>query len=124
MALAGACDSGDGPTNPSDPTPGPLVTETFAGTLTVNGGQTFNFPAGGAGEVVATLTATTPDNAVMGIALGTWTGVCQIVLANDNASRGNGVTAVASSFGHLCVRVYDVGQLTSSSTFTVTVIHP
>jgi hypothetical protein len=125
LALAGGCDSGDTPTDPSDPTPSPTVTESFSGSLTVNGGQTFNFAASAAGPVTATLSATNPDTAVVGLALGTWNGIsCQIVLANDNASRGISVVGEASTFGNLCVRVYDTGQLTEPAAFLITVVHP
>jgi hypothetical protein len=123
---AAACDSGDTPTDPSDPgDPPATVTETFSGSLTVNGGQSFSFTAQAAGAVTATLTFISPDNTVVGLALGTWNGtICQVILANDNTSRGITVTGQASSGGNLCTRVYDVGQLGSQATFTVTVVHP
>ena len=125
-SLAAACDSGEAPTGPSDPgPPPPTVTETFTGSLTVNGGQSFNFSSTAAGTVTATLTDIDPDNAVVGLSLGTWNGtVCQVVLANDNTSRGITVTGQVSTIGALCARIYDVGKLEEPATFAITVVHP
>ena len=123
---AAACDSGDTPTDPSDPDQTPsTVTETFSGSLTVNGAQSFSFSVAAAGRVTTTLSAITPDGTVVGLALGTWNGtLCQIELANDNAGRGITVTGETSSGGNLCTRIYDIGQLAGPTTFTVTVVHP
>ena len=125
LAAAG-CDSGDTPTDPSDPGPTPpAIIETFTGSLTANAGQSFNFDATAAGAVTATLTAVTPDTTIVGLALGTWNGtICQVLLANDNAGRGITVTGQASQAVNLCTRIYDVGQIGGSITFTITVVHP
>lgn len=126
VALSGAaCDGGSTVTTPT-PTPTPeRVTETFAGTLTINGAVTFNFSTGAAGIVTATLKSVTPAGPNLGLALGTWNGViCQVVLANDNNSVDMTVTGSVSGSGNLCVRVYDVGQLTQAVGFEVVVSHP
>lgn len=61
---------------------------------------------------------------VIGIALGTWSGTtCSIVLANDLSGVGSTVTGVVQSAGSLCARVYDVGKLPSTATFTIEVTH-
>jgi hypothetical protein len=124
---AAGCDSGDAPTSPDDPGPPPAtVTETFSGNVGVNGAQNFNFASQAAGSVTATLTAITPDEAaVVGLSLGTWNGTaCQIVIANDNATKGITVTGSVSGIGSLCVRIYDVGKLTTTAGFEITVVHP
>ena len=55
---------------------------------------------------------------------GTWNGVtCQIVIANDNATSGASATGNATATGNYCVRVYDVGKLTQSVGYQVTVTH-
>ena len=125
--MAAGCDSGDTPTDPSDPgTPPATVTETFSGSITINGGQSFNFSSLAAGTVTATLTGLTPDEtAVLGLSLGTWNGVaCQVVIANDNATKGTVVTGTVTAIGGLCARVYDVGKLASTAGFEITVVHP
>ena len=120
-----ACDSGENtPTTPT--TPGPTVTETFAGTVTQNGAATFTFNTSVAGIVTATLKSIAPvTTAQIGLALGTWNGVsCTVVLANDRITAGQAVTGQVNAAGSLCVRIYDVGQLTETSTFEVVVVHP
>jgi hypothetical protein len=124
-AGAAACDSDDTtpPTTPTQPT---LVTETFVGTLSPGGAATFAFSVTTAGGISASLRSLAPDSGVqVGLSLGTWNGVsCQVVLTNDQATVGQGITGAASAAGHLCVRVFDVGQLTQVSTFEITVAHP
>lgn len=197
LALTGSACSSEStpPTTPSNPT---AVTETFTGTVTVNGAVSFPYIAtqagstnatiktldptamvtvksggtGGfiAGETVyqgatldtATWTATvaswlpnssvltvnslsggfTADGAitgvdskaswagstisttVVGIALGTWSGtVCSVVLANDTAGVGGLIAGVVQGAGSLCARVYDVGKLPNTTTFTIEVTH-
>ena len=120
-----ACDSGeDTPTTPT--TPGPTVTETFAGTVTLNGAATFTFNTNLAGIVNATLRTIGPVTTTqVGMALGTWNGVtCAVQLANDRITAGTAVTGQVNAAGALCVRVYDVGQLTETSTFEIVVVHP
>jgi hypothetical protein len=126
LTLAGiACDSGENtPTTPT--TPGPTITETFAGTVTQNGAATFTFNTSVSGIVTATLKSIAPvATAQIGLALGTWNGVtCAVVLTNDRITAGLAVTGQVNAAGSLCVRIYDVGQLTETSTFEVVVVHP
>jgi hypothetical protein len=123
--LSWACDDPvDLPTQPSGSAP-ETTTETFSGNLTVNGARTFPFSSL-AGTVTATLTSLGPDSQVaVGFSLGTWSGsVCNIVLANDNAVQGTVVVGTAGTLGSLCVRIYDVGNLTGTLPFELTVEHP
>jgi hypothetical protein len=123
-----ACGSSDNvtPTPTTPTTPAATITETFPGTLTINGAATFPFTATTAGTVTATLTSLLPDGAVpVGLAIGTWTGsACQIGVANDGATQAAVVTGTAQSAVNLCVRIYDVGKLTSSMDFSITIVHP
>jgi len=110
-----------------DPTPAPTpvaITETFDGTLTVNGAITHPFGVQQTGAVVAALTALEPSDAVIGLSIGTWNGVtCAVVLANDNATTAASVTGAATATGNYCARVYDVGKLTRAIAYQVTVTH-
>ena len=120
---ASACSDNSTPSGPTAPTP-TAVTETFDGTLTVNGAVTQPFAVGTAGTVVVRLVALEPADAVIGVSIGTWNGVtCQIVIANDNATSGASATGNATATGNYCVRVYDVGKLTQSVGYQVTVTH-
>jgi hypothetical protein len=122
---AWACDE-ETPTTPEPPTTPVTVTETFTGTINPNGAQTQSFNTEAAGTVTATLVSIAPDSATrIGLALGTWNGVsCKIEIAADSAQQGVTITGTASALGSFCVRVYDVGALTSNITFEVRVTHP
>ena len=127
MALGtSACDSGDD-TTPTTPTlPVQNVTETFAGSININGAATFTFPTSAAGTVNATLRALTPVSTIqVSLAMGTWNGVnCQVVLNNDRATQGGSITGSVSGAGTLCVRISDIGQITQQTGFEIVVIHP
>jgi hypothetical protein len=123
-AAVGAAGCGDDPVDtPTTPTP-TAITETFDGTLTVNGGITHPFGVQQTGSVVAALTALEPSDAVIGLSIGTWNGVtCAIVLANDNATTAASVTGAATSTGNYCARVYDAGKLTQAVAYQITITH-
>ena len=110
-------------------TPDPVITtETFNGTLTVNGSSTHPVFTGATGQVVATITSLgeTPPSKV-GFSMGTLglTGVCNIVLRNDNAIVNSSLTGTVTSLtGSLCVSVYDTGAMTAPVDYTFTVSHP
>jgi len=114
--------------NEPDPiqTPTVPVTESFAGTIGVNGAQTFVFQALGAGFVQATIKTFSPEVEMkVGFAIGTYNGItCAEVLTNDTAAQGITITGSVATPAALCVRLRDVGQLTQQNTFEITVIHP
>ena len=120
--LAAGCDDPAPVTGPTETTA--TITETFSGTVTVNGAVTNPFSVTRAGELSARLVSLSVADATIGLSLGTWNGqVCQIILANDNASMAiSSVTGTASA-GAFCVRLYDVGKLTGPVDFEVTVTH-
>jgi hypothetical protein len=120
-----ACGDENEPTTPTEPTR-PTVTETFEGTVTVNGARTHGFVATGSGRIDVTLTTLSPDSAArVGLTLGTLStlGSCQVVISNDNATQGTLVAGNAGAAGNFCVRVHDVGQLTGAVDYTLTVVH-
>ena len=123
-ALATSSCGGDDPFQPpTGPTPVPQ-TEVLSGALNVNGARTHPFVTQAGGTVTATLTTIDPDVRV-GLSLGTWNGLaCQIIIANDSAVKNITVTGTASSVGNFCVRIYDVGNFTTSTSYEVSVLHP
>ena len=123
LAVTGvACGSDDPVTTPT-PTP-TAITETFEGTLTVNGAATYPFVVVQAGLASAVLTTILPDTATVGVSLGTWNGQgCQIILANDSATQNVAVVGEARSAGNFCVRIHDVGKLTAPANYLLTVTH-
>lgn len=126
IAAAGAGCSGAINNLPTTPDP-VVVTETFSGTINVNGGATHSVFTAATGNVTATLTSL-GDNAPskIGFAMGTLSGsTCSLILVNDNAVATSVLQGTVSTLGgSLCVRVYDVGALTGSVSYTVVVSHP
>ena len=116
----------DEPTSPTSPTQPPPITETFPGTLTRNGARTHTFNTQASGTVTATLTALDVDEGVkIGLALGTWNSTsCQLVITKDDAVRSTRIVGQVSALGSLCVRIYDVGELTRSAGYEILVEHP
>ena len=106
--------------------PPPTLTDTFSGTLTLNGASTFSFTVNGAGNITAQLTTLSPDSTrPVGISLGTWNGsICQILLPNDNSVQGSLVVGTASTTGSYCVRIYDAaGTVVNPQMYTIDVFH-
>lgn len=123
--LAAGCDNtvqnGTTPTEPA-----PTTTDTFTGTININGAQTHTFPVAASGIVTATLSEVTPDNTIaVGLVLGTWNGVsCTTVLSNNSAVQGNTLIGNVTGLGTLCARIHDVGKLTAALDYKLTVVHP
>jgi hypothetical protein len=130
VVSAGAAGCNDNNNNTTvTPTPTPpttTVTEVFSGSLSTNGASTYPFSATAGGTVTVTLTTLSPDATLpVGLSLGTWTGsACQVVIANDSAAQAAAISGTVTSAASLCVRVYDVGKVTSPVDYTVTVVHP
>ena len=122
---AAACHDNVSPPLPTTPSP-PSVTDTFSGTLTLNGASTYAFSVSGLGFVYATLTSITDSSAIVGLSLGTWNGAaCATVIANDQATQGTVVTGTVAGLGTLCARVYDTsGKVVSPLDYQITVTHP
>jgi hypothetical protein len=126
LAFFAASCSGDIDDFPTTPDP-VFVTETFSGSININGAATHNVFTGATGTVTATLTALGENPpAKIGFSMGTLSGAtCQIVLRNDQAVVTSVITGTVSNLaGSLCVSVYDVGSLTESVSYTFTVNHP
>jgi len=121
---ATACGSSD-ILNPTPGTPPVSVTETYPGTITVNGAFTQPFAVSTIGTVTAKLTSLAPvDTVTIGLSLGTWNGAtCTLIVTNDAAALNTTVTGTAQTIGQFCARVYDVGKLTAATDFTIDITH-
>lgn len=125
VVASAACKKDDTPTTPSAPT---TKTDTFTGTVQVNGSANHTFTVEQAGQVSVTLTAASPPSTiVMGIGVGTpANGACGLLQgASVTTAAGSAaqLTGVVSP-GMLCVAISDVGNQTAAVTYTVTVTHP
>jgi len=122
---AAACDN-DGPTIP---TPPPLVTETFNGTVTRNGSQIHSFIATARGRVTATITAVDPSNSpAIGFSMGTWDGLsCTAVMTNNFATTSAVHAGDVVGISSLCIVLFDPFTSVPADTpvnYTVTVTRP
>jgi hypothetical protein len=129
LPIAAAAFGCSGDINNLPTTPDPVfVTETFTGTINVNGAATHNVFTSATGAVTATLTSlgeTAPSR--IGFSIGTLstTANCTAVITNDNAIVTTVLGGTVSTLGgSLCVRVYDTGALTEPVPYTITVNHP
>jgi hypothetical protein len=126
LLISGACDNGDTPT---EPTPPPLITVNFTGTLTRNGAVTHPFSTTAGGTVTATLTGVEPSTSpTIGFSMGTWNGtVCTAIMANELATTSAVLTGDVITPSSLCVRLFDPQGLISADTpvnYAVRVEHP
>ena len=121
--MGAACGDDDPPTAPTADAPAE-ITETFSGTLTRNGGDTYQFNVERAGNVSAQITGLTPTDAVVGLSLGPVSVQgCSAGIANDAATNGTRIIGNASA-GPFCVRVFDSrGDLPAPVDYTLTVVH-
>jgi len=108
-------------------TPDPVtVTETFSGTININGAATHTFFTSATGAVTATLTSLGENPpAQVGFSVGTFAGSsCSLIITNDKAVVTSVVAGVVTTLGgSLCVRIYDVGSLTESVPYEIRVEH-
>ena len=91
----------------------------------MNGAATHPFTAGSAGNLTATLANIAPEDATVGLSLGTWNGsACAIQIATDNAVKTTVVYGLVNQAGQLCVRIQDTGRLTGAADYEISVAHP
>lgn len=114
--------------NPSTPTPRPRtspVTETFQGTLPLQGSVWRLITAVQAGPLTATLTASDRPAAEVGLAVGLRSGTNCLATRDVVAQAGSAPQlSLVVDGGDYCVRVWDPGQLQSQLAFTVTITYP
>lgn len=124
--ISGACNLFNNPDSPSSTTPA-TSTETFGGTIAQGSLRpTFTVTVAQTGTVSVTLATMSPSVA-MGLGIGTPSGTTGCTLTSSNTSVLPGSApqlTVTEPAGSYCVSLYDVGNLTSTATFTVTVSHP
>ena len=122
--LASACNDPVPPATPS-PVP-PTVTDTFTGTLTVLGTNSHPFVVNEVGGVKVTLTSVDPK-AKLSIAVGTPSTTTGLCIAINSVTTDPGpqpqLAGTASVKGPFCLAVSDVGNITESTSYTVTVLH-
>jgi len=112
-------------TSPSSTTPA-TNSETFGSSVGVQGSSRYTFTTTQSGTVSLTLSALS-SNVAVGLGIGTPSGTTACTLTSSNSSALVSTTpqiTVTEPAGSYCVSVYDVGNLTTVTTFTVLVVHP
>ena len=129
LASSLACDnSGTSSSGITTPTT-PLTSQTFTGTVAVNGSSSnTTFVVGVSGEVDITVTALgPPSNIIMGLAVGipnAADGSCAAPLsAGQNVQASTSPLVGTLQAGTYCVKLYDVGYQTAPINYTITVAH-
>ena len=122
--LASACND---PVPPARPSPvAPTVTDTFTGTLTTRGTNSHPFVVNEVGGVKVTLTSVDPlTKLAIGVGTpSTTTGTCAVL---DGVTTDPGtapqLSGTATVKGNFCVAVSDVGNVTDTVQYTITVLH-
>jgi len=126
-----ACTSTTAPTDAdSGITPLVFVTETFAGTLQVNGSNFYSFTVTQAGPAGLTLAAVqTPGGAALSTSLGIGVGIP----SGTGCARSSSQTAppglaaqltVTLNPGIYCAAVFDTGNVSSAVNFAMRIKHP
>lgn len=128
FAVAG-CSTGDTPSSPLPTAPSsPLVTETFSGTVQVNGldSHPFTVTSDGFQISIDLTTAGPPSTITMGVGVGSLaSGTCQ-PLSGGTTPAAAGPTAQLTgtiAAGNYCLAVFDIGNQSAPITYTVVVNH-
>lgn len=127
--FAAGCDNG--PVTPTTTTTTTTtttspVTETFSSQLSVGGYAFRSITAAKAGTVTLTLTSAGSSSTLkLGIGLGITdvSGSTCLFTRSAETAAGGQITATVDA-GNYCMRVYDIGTLTSATPFTVTIVRP
>ena len=120
-----ACDDGAAAAPPTTTSP---VTETFAGQFTVGGAAARSFTAASAGTATITLTQIgPPTDVIVGLGVGIPQSDSAGCFLTDSVLTGAASTpqlTVAVEAGTYCVRLFDMGAMTSQVAFSVTIVRP
>ena len=127
--VSAGCDNGpttpDTTTTTTTPVTSP-VTETFSSQLAMSGFSARSFNAAKPGSASVTLTSIGSSSTLkvgLGIGIPDVLGSGCLFTRSIETAAGGSVTASVDA-GTYCVRVYDIGTLTSTVNFTATIIRP
>ena len=127
--LTAACDNG--PVTPTDSTTTTTttvspVTETFVSQLAVGGYASRSINAAKSGTITATLTSvgsSSTQKLGFGLGIPDILGVGCLFTRSTETAAGGQLSATVDA-GTYCVRVWDLGTLTTTTNFSVTIIRP
>jgi hypothetical protein len=124
IAIAAAgCGLPESTTSPTTTPP----TESFSGTLALQGSNVFAFTVTQTGTVAVTLASLSPSpTGGVGLGIGTPSGTAACTLTSSTPNATAASTAqitITLNPGTFCVKVYDTGNVTTASTFTINLVH-
>jgi hypothetical protein len=125
--LTAGCGNNNAPTTPTPTTPTGPTTSIFASRLTPGGAVSRSFGATTTGTVTVMLTNAAGPLTRVGLGIGVPTsGIakCSLSTAINTASGTTPQISAAVDPGQYCVTVYDLGTLTSTIDFSVTLVYP
>jgi len=124
VAIAG-CDDAATATSPTTTSP---VTDTWPGQIPVGGSATRSFSSASSGTATITLTQVGPPaDVVVGLGVGIPHAdgtACYLTQSMETGASSAPQITVSVEAGAYCVRVYDIGRLTSQVAFGVTIVRP
>ncbi|HVC21210.1 MAG TPA: hypothetical protein VNE16_14110 [Vicinamibacterales bacterium] len=102
------------------------ITDTFTGTLGVQGSTWYPFTVGASGgDVTITVTALSPQSTItFGIGVGTPSGSTCLLSSTDDTAQLNVPMTTTLLAGSYCVDIFDIGNVSQNNTFTMQVLHP
>jgi hypothetical protein len=124
LVLSAACTSNNS-TGPAEPS-GPLVTETFTGTIAPQGSAFHVFELSRVSNVyVVLMSAGPPANISMGLAVGTPGGRtgCAAIRTVTTAAGTTAQLSGTADPGQYCIQIFDVGNVSAPVAYTIAVVH-
>jgi hypothetical protein len=123
LGLVPAC--GNTITSPSTSTTS--VTDTFSSAIAIGGSTSRTFAVSSAGTVQVTLTsygAGQPAGLGIGVPTSTVGAPCALTQSVITAPGGSPQIVTTADAGSYCVQIYDIGNLSGDTGFTITIQHP
>ena len=124
LLFTAACDQAGTTTELARPTTAPAKVVSFSGTLQPQGTASYTFTVSQDGYVEATLVGLgAPAGTAVGFGIGTASAIatCSVIQSVTTAA-GTAAQLIGTGLaGTLCVTIYDVGNLTGPTLYTITV---
>jgi hypothetical protein len=122
--IAGPACNDKSSTTPTTPTTSATIL--FGGRVAVGGNTWRSVAVEGSGTLTVWLSALSPDTeAVVGLGLGTFDGgVCTITTQLETASGLDPQISATVAPRTYCVKIWDIGNLTKPTDFTITIVTP
>ena len=120
LLIAAACAQ----TTPTTSPTALQVTDSFNGTLVQGGSATNDFTMAADGAISITLVSLSPQSTItMGVGIGTPSAAtCVVTQSQENVKVGTPITGTLAA-GSYCVELYDLGNMTGSDNYAITVVH-